>query len=519
MELKWLIYCRVSSAKQVKEWNGLSSQEKRCRDYAKNVLWISIDKVFNDEWVSWWLFERKSIKELLNYIDNNKTNNYIVIFEDLNRLSRDIQVHSLLKAEFKKRWVELACPNFQFDESPEWDFKENISVAVSQYEKDKNKQRVINRMKARLEQGFWCFKIPVWYKFVEATNWWKIVVKDKETSNIVKSWLEKYAKWELKTLLELWNFFYKKWLKINWITSSWVIKSKSVIHRITTNILYTWYLECKRFWISRIKAQHEEIISLETYNKIQNRLKSMSNIERIVESNIERKDISNDFPLRWFLYCETSENMLSWGWSQWKNRKVPYYTFPRKSPLRWKSINRDDFHLYFENYLKNISPKQELLEAFLEVLQEQINNRNNDKIQYKENLKKELNNIDTKISNFISRIWNTNSESLISNYEREVENLEKEKTRILNEINTELKNVWTPLKNKIKSFSNSLEIWKNSNLENKKNLLKNIFPEWIPINEKKQVWTPTFSLVYQAFQVWKESNLSMVELMGFEPMS
>jgi hypothetical protein len=28
---------------------------------------------------------------------------YIVIFEDLNRLSRDIQVHSLLKAEFKKR--------------------------------------------------------------------------------------------------------------------------------------------------------------------------------------------------------------------------------------------------------------------------------------------------------------------------------------------------------------------------------------------------------------------------------
>lgn len=102
MNLKWLIYCRVSSAKQVKEWNGLSSQEKRCRDYAVNSLWIEVEKVFNDEWVSWWIFERKSIRELFNYIDSNKHNNYTVIFEDLNRLSRDIQVHSLLKAEFKK---------------------------------------------------------------------------------------------------------------------------------------------------------------------------------------------------------------------------------------------------------------------------------------------------------------------------------------------------------------------------------------------------------------------------------
>ena len=200
MDIKWLIYCRVSSKKQVKEWNWLSSQEKRCRDYATGSLWIQVEKVFNDEWVSGWLFERKSIQELFKYIDKNKKNNYIVIFEDLNRLSRDIQVHTLLKSEFKKRWVELACPNFKFEESPEWDFKENISVIVSQYEKDKNKQRVLSRMKARLEQWFWCFRVPIWYKFIEANEWWRIVVKDTETANIIKNWLEKYADWILHTL-------------------------------------------------------------------------------------------------------------------------------------------------------------------------------------------------------------------------------------------------------------------------------------------------------------------------------
>lgn len=59
----------------------------------------------------------------------------------------------------------------------------------------------------------------------------------------------------------------------------------------------------------------------------------------------------------------------------------------------------------------------------------------------------------------------------------------------------------TPLKRKMRLARNSLEIWKNSDLENKKALLKNIFPEGIPINEKKQVGTPTFSLIYQAFSL------------------
>jgi hypothetical protein len=49
------------------------------------------------------LFERKSINELFSYIDTNTQESYVVIFEDLNRLSRDIQVHGLLKSEFKKR--------------------------------------------------------------------------------------------------------------------------------------------------------------------------------------------------------------------------------------------------------------------------------------------------------------------------------------------------------------------------------------------------------------------------------
>ena len=208
MKLKWLIYCRVSSAKQVKEWNGLTSQQKRCIDYAHNTLWIEIERTFNDEWVSWWVFERKSIRELFKYIDENKKSDYIVIFEDLNRLSRDIQVHWLLKAEFKKRWVELASPNFQFEESPEWAFRENMSVSMAQYEKDKNKQRVNDRMRARLEQWFWCFKLPMWYKYSTNAQWWKEILLD-ENHKIIKKALTHFSDNRLKSIndVDCWNAY------------------------------------------------------------------------------------------------------------------------------------------------------------------------------------------------------------------------------------------------------------------------------------------------------------------------
>jgi len=522
MDIKWLIYCRVSSKKQVKEWNWLSSQEKRCRDYATGSLWIQVEKVFNDEWVSGWLFERKSIQELFKYIDKNKKNNYIVIFEDLNRLSRDIQVHTLLKSEFKKRWVELACPNFKFEESPEWDFKENISVIVSQYEKDKNKQRVLSRMKARLEQWFWCFRVPIWYKFIEANEWWRIVVKDTEIANTIKNWLEKYADWKLQTLHELQRFYFKKWLNIKWTSTNWRIVSTSNVHWITTNIFYTGNLVCEKWDIPITKAKHEALISMKTYERIQKRLKSMSPVERKIESSINRKDISDDFPLRWHLYCEDSWYMLSWWWATWRNRKVPYYTFPRNSPLKWKSINRDKFHSEFDEILKTLTPKKDTIKCFEEIFIDLLKDRKDIFTQNHNKLEREISDIDKKIDNFIDRIWNTSSQKLVENYEWKIEILEKDK-EVLSEKMTKkfwhLKNVWTSLKDKLKKISNALVVWNSQNVENKKNLIKMIFPSWIPINKKRVVWTLNLSLIYQAFELSKVSKNQMVELDGFEPTS
>ena len=510
MKYKWLIYCRVSSKNQVKEWNGLSSQESKCRRYAKNTLWIEVEKVFNEDWVSGWIFERKSIQALFKHIDNNPKNNYIVIFEDLNRLSRDIQVHNLLRNEFKIRWVNLHCPNFQFKESPESYLLENVSVSVSQYEREKNLQRVIDRQKERLKSWFYCYPVPIWYKYIKDENaWWKIVVKDSNW-RAIKSSLEKYANHELESLHDV----------VRFLTKKWVITSHSSIARAFSNMLYTGYYTCEKMWITKTKWKHSPLISENTFDIIQDKLTNKSQRKKnYVLENRERQDVTKDFPLRWLLYCEESEHFLSGAWSQWKKAKFPYYRFPNTSPLKGKSINRDKFHADFEEYLDSIQISEEVFEAFTEALNmimEDIENGNN---ELKDSLKKELAQVERKISNYMNRIWKTESESLMEDYERKIIECETEKKRLTRELAKELKNVWTPLLRKSELLRNPLQVWRKSSLKNKKKLIKNIFPDWIPINKKKEVWTPTFSLIYQTLSLWERDKNQMVELVGFEPTS
>ena len=507
MNPKWLIYCRVSSKNQVKEWNGLSSQESKCRRYATDTIWIEVEKVFNEDWTSGWIFERKSIRALLDYIDANSKNSYIVIFEDLNRLSRDIQVHNLLRNEFRKRGVELQCPNFQFEETPEWWFKENISVVVSQYEREKNLQRVIDRQTERLRSGFYCYPVPIWYKYAkDPCAWGKIIVKDTNW-RAIKSSLEKYASNELESLRDVVKFLKRKW----------TVVSHSSIARAFSNILYTWYYTCEKMWISKTRWKHPAFITEITFQAIQNKLFNKSQrLENYVTSNKDRIDIKKDFPLRGFLYCESSKHFLTGGWSRWKKARFPYYTFPRKSPLRGKSINRDILHWEFEKFLKSIQLRGDVFEAFEEAVNTIVGQIKNGDTEYKESLKKELSQVERKISNYLSRIGQTESEALMENYEKKILECESTKKKLLIELEKDLKNVWTPLLKKSELIRTSLQVWKQSSLNNKKELLKNMFPKGIPITKKKQVWTPTFSLIYQTLLLWKRDKNQMVELVRFE---
>src|ERR1035437_6950638 len=196
---KALIYCRVSSQRQVDEGNGLGSQEQRCRMYAQNKEY-EVVRVFPDEGVSGGLFERPSMHKLISYLDEHPTDEFIVIFDDLARFARDLNVHLKLKSELVSRGAKLESPNFTFEDSPEGELIENVVQAQNQYQRQTNRRQVIQKMKARLEQGYWAFGMPLGLINVKHPIHGKILVSREPYATIYKEAIEKYGDGEILTM-------------------------------------------------------------------------------------------------------------------------------------------------------------------------------------------------------------------------------------------------------------------------------------------------------------------------------
>ena len=59
-----------------------------------------------------------------------------------------------------KAGSRLEGVNFEFDDSPENQLLETMVVAQGEYERHKNRERVIARQRARLQLGYWVFLPP-----------------------------------------------------------------------------------------------------------------------------------------------------------------------------------------------------------------------------------------------------------------------------------------------------------------------------------------------------------------------
>ena len=77
MTQKAMIYCRVSSTKQSTRGDGLSSQETRCREFAK-YKGYEVEKVFRDD-SSGSLINRPGIKAMLAHLRKRRRDEPVVI--------------------------------------------------------------------------------------------------------------------------------------------------------------------------------------------------------------------------------------------------------------------------------------------------------------------------------------------------------------------------------------------------------------------------------------------------------
>ena len=327
-----IIYCRVSSKKQSAEASGLESQEYRCRQFAEERNY-DVEAVFPDDVSGGGDFlKRAGMVSLLRYLDRQRGKSYVVIFDDLKRFARDTEFHLRLRRELQIRNARVECLNFRFEDTPEGKFVETVFAAQGQLEREQNARQVIQKMKARVEQGFWVFRAPVGYKYEKGQYGGKVLVRDEPLASIVQDALEGFATGRLSTQAEVQRYLERQPLFPK-------DTPRGDIRPMTVSVflrkpVYAGYVHSPKWGISLRNGQHEGLISLATFQRIQERLQETGYVTT-------RTDNHEDFPLRGAVVCSGCGTTLTGGWSKGKTRRHAYYRCRKKGCDHYgKSIAR-----------------------------------------------------------------------------------------------------------------------------------------------------------------------------------
>ncbi len=508
-----LIYVRVSSERQVKEGHGLESQEQRCLSYSKSKGY-KIGKIFREEGLSGGLFERPAMKQLIKHLDDNLNEQFVVIIDDLKRFARDTIVHFRLRSEIYGRGAKIESPNFVFEETPEGKYTETIMAANAELERNQNRRQVLQKMKARIENGYWPFCPPPALVNKPHPLHGKVLTAVEPFATIYKEAYEKYANNSLNTLHEV-MMFIKAQYRVYGIDRKLSI---SGTRNILSELLYTGYLEYPKWQIPRMKGKHEGFIDINLFERVQDKLLGKSTPSL-------RKDYSIDFPLRGLVLCDTCKKPLTASWNTGRTKRYPNYFCKTKGcPDINKSISRDKLHSSFESLMSGIKPSKNMLKLTRSIVtmvweEEKKNAESTEKVSTSK--EKELTGlIDLAIESSIKSRGDPNLKEL---YENKAKSLSLELAELRK--NLKPKNLFTKEQlgtacDKVfKILEDPVTAWRNGNIEEKKTIVYMHFNSKIPYSRESGFGTSDLAL---PISLMKENIIPqnlLVEMPGIEPGS
>jgi len=456
---KAVIYCRVSSTRQVTQGHGLESQESRCREYSSSKGY-EVVAVFTDDVSGGGDFmKRAGMVKLLQYLDKHSADEHVVVFDDLKRYARDTVFHLKLRQEMTIRNATRECLNFKFEDTPEGEFIETVIAAQGQLERQQNSRQVRQKMKARILSGYYCFPNPIGYKYEKVCGHGKILVRNEPIASIITEGLEGYASGRFDTQAELLRFFegFPAFPRSN--------QGKIHIQRIRemlTRITYAGYIELPDWGIKPRLAKHEGLISYTTFQKNQERLTQISRAPA-------RKDLNLSFPLRGVVVCGDCGLPFTAGKSKGRNGYHPYYLCHQKKCISYgKSIRRKVIEDEFETLLAQMQPSQGVIEIAKKMFQMAWDYREQSNVAITQSSKKELVKIENTVDALLDKIVQAPNNSIVSVYEKRIGKLEKQKLLLQEKLNQKAQPVHSfedSFRTAFLILSNPLKLWLEGQFE------------------------------------------------------
>ena len=488
---KAVIYCRVSSKAQEIMGHGLESQETRCRQYAE-AKGYDIAAVFPDTITGGGDFmKRPGMVALLSFLDAQPDEQYVVVFDDLKRFARDRDFHFRLRDAFRERRASVECLNFTFEETPEGEFIETILAAQGQLERRQNGRQVAQKMKARMQNGFWIHNAPIGYRYETQKGRGKILVPNPPFDAIIREGFEGYVSGRFGSQAELTRFFasFPEFPRNG--------KGK-VVQQRTSDILsqpiYAGYITSETYGLNWLKGQHEPIISVDLFEKAQARRFGAKYAPR-------RANIGEDFALRGVVSCACCHKPLRSGWSKGLTKRYPYYLCQTKGCEAYgKSLPRDKVEGDVGEIIKSLSPTKNLISLATVMFKDAWAARLG---QVKENIregKRQIATVEKDIDQLVTRIMESSHSTVIRAYEDKLAKLERDKARMIENLPNgrgSKQCFEEKLELSLRFLSSPWKIWESGQIQARRLVLKLAFAGPILYDRNEGARTPEISLPFR----------------------
>lgn len=102
---------------------------------------------------------------MLAYLHEHRDKQPIVLIDDISRLARGLEAHIQLRTAISGAGGKLESPSIEFGDDSDSQLVENLLASVSQHQRQKNSEQVVNRMRARASNGYWVSYPALGYRF------------------------------------------------------------------------------------------------------------------------------------------------------------------------------------------------------------------------------------------------------------------------------------------------------------------------------------------------------------------
>ena len=467
MEKNCIIYCRVSTTTQAQQGESLDTQEKICRDIARDrkLQIVPENKVFREPFSGRADYRPVFDGEILKYIKEHPGQINYLIIRSIDRFTRGgSSPYEILKLKLREQGVELIDSvgiiqptkntlehvGFEYNWS-KYSPSNSAEIMMADYSNQEVRNiltRTIGRQIELTQEGYHIGSAPDGYiiRHIRASNKKKsILVKDSERSQYWCKIFEmrasgSYSDQEIVNTINAMGFRTKRY-------NRWDKTGEKILKIIGDNLLtikkmqkdiqkpaYCGILVHKWTKYKPIKAKYDGLITIDMFNQA-NRgrvyIKALDNEEYDILYNYHpnkqvAKRVKNNplFPYKFILCPECRKPFLGSSPKGKSGKSFPTYHCNRKH--KYIGASKKEFENNITNFIKSLKFKPELIRSLEATIMNKYKERQKELAHFSAQASKHASDLKLEQANLMDKLEITNSKVVIEKLENKIERLEEE---------------------------------------------------------------------------------------------